>query len=152
MNESQERLLDERKKEFANFYKALMPTLVDFVERLGVTPAHAVLNQADQYVTYLESALRDMEITDDDDRLWLLNRMAYFIGEYFAQLLDGCWYVYEVVDSPFFARYVVGKFEKISDPGMMIDPYEIAHSFIESPIPRELSPLLSQVLSDLLPA
>lgn len=67
-----------------------MPALVEFIDGIGIKPAHAVLTQAGQYVPHVERALRELTVTEAD-RAWLLSRMMYVIGEYFAQQHGGCW-------------------------------------------------------------
>ena len=99
--------LEKRKAGFEQFYKELMPVVVDFVGKLGINPAHEVLKRADEFVPYLDRALQAMVVADEQDRAWLLTRMGYFIGEYFVQKHGGCWYVNEVQGSRYFGRYVV---------------------------------------------
>lgn len=77
-------LLERRRVGFDAFYNELMPCLVDFVGKMGVNPAHMVLNQAAAYVPLLEVALQNMAVADDEDHDWLAARMGYFIGEYFV--------------------------------------------------------------------
>lgn len=141
--------LEKHKSEFDDFYKGLIPALVEFVGRMGIQPAHEVLSHAVQYAPYLASALRDMAVDDEQDRIWLLTRMGYFIGEYFAQKYSGCWYVNDVAGSRYFARYVVGQFASLSKPGVMLDPFEVAQAYVDAKAPRELDMLLSEVEAQL---
>lgn len=143
-------VLTKRKSEFENFYKELIPVLVEFIELMGIKPAHEVLNHAEKYVPYLGQALENMAVADRDDRNWLLARMAYFLGEYFAQKYRGSWYVNEVYESRFFARYVVGQFEKISNQALMIDPFEIAQAYVDHVVPRKLEALILEVEAEIL--
>ncbi|MGE8453063.1 MAG: hypothetical protein ACN6OP_21085 [Pseudomonadales bacterium] len=143
-------MLEKRKSEFDLFYKELIPALVEFVGRLGIQPAHGVLNHAVQYAPYLTSALRDMTVDDEQDRTWFLTRMGYFIGEYFAQKYGGCWYVNDAEGSRYFARFVVGRFARIGKPDVMIDPFEIAQAYVDVKAPRQLDALLSEVEAHLI--
>jgi hypothetical protein len=86
-------LLEKRRAAFSQFYHELMPVLVDFVGKMGVSPAHEVLRHAEWFVPYLDRALQTMVVTNEQDRSWLLTRMGYFTGEYFVQKYSGCWYV-----------------------------------------------------------
>jgi hypothetical protein len=142
-------LLEKRKAEFAQRYQELIPALVDFVEKLGIQPGHEVLKHAVEFAPPLERALRDMKVADDPDRVWLLARMGYFIGEYFAQKYAGAWYVNEIPGSRYYARYVVGRFAALNDPKPMIDPFEIARVYVDTPPPRTLTPLLAEVDAEL---
>jgi len=135
----------ERQARFAVFHAELAPVLVDFVDALGIAPADQVLRQAGEYVPYVERALSEMAIADADDRSWLLVRMVYFIGEYFAQQYGGSWYVNETPGSPLFGRCVVGKFRTLSNSALMIDPLAIASSYVDLPCPRPLATLVAEV-------
>lgn len=138
-------LLEKRKAGFDEFYQSLMPTLVDFAGRMGINPGHEVLKNATQFAPYLDNALQNMAVADDRDRVWLLTRMGYFIGEYFAQKYGGCWYVNEISGSRYFGRYVVGQFVSLGNAALMLDPFEVAQVYIDSPIPRQLDSLLKEV-------
>ena len=135
----------ERQARFDNFYGELAPVLIDFIDALGIEPAKEVLNQAGDYLPYVEKALAEMAIADDEDRVWLLVRMMYFIGEYFAQQYGGYWFVNETPGSRFFGRCVVGKFRSFPSPSIMVDPYEIASAYVDLPCPRVLADLIADV-------
>ncbi|MDR6522202.1 hypothetical protein J2789_004892 [Variovorax paradoxus] len=138
-------LLARRQAEFEDFYKGLLAALVDFVDRLGIRPAHEVLNHAQQFAPHLETALCDLAPADEDDRTWLLTRVAYFVGEFFVQKHKGCWYVCDVNGAKYFARYVVGRFPRVPNGGIMVDPFEVAQVFVDSARPRRLSDFLEEV-------
>lgn len=142
-------LLEKRKAGFDEFYQALIPSLVEFVEKMGISSAHEVLKHAAQFAPNLDHALQDVAVADDQDRSWLLLRMGYFIGEYFAQKYGGCWYVNEIHGSRYFARYVVGQFSRLGNAALMLDPFQIAQSYVESRAPRQLEKLLAEVDAEL---
>jgi hypothetical protein len=135
----------ERQAKFDNFYAELAPVLIDFIDVLGIEPAQEVLKQAGDYLPYVEKALADMAIADDDDRLWLQVRMMYYIGEYFAQQYGGYWFVNETPGSPMFGRCVVGKFSRFPNASIMVDPFEIASAYVDLPCPRLLADLVAEV-------
>lgn len=137
----------ERQQKFDHFYAELAPVLVDFIDVLGIDPATEVLKQAGQYLPYVDKALQDMAIADEEDRKWLLVRMMYFIGEYFAQQYGGYWFVNETPGSRLFGRCVVGKFTKFAKGNLMVDPFEIAVAYVDSAMPRQLSPLVAGIES-----
>lgn len=147
--QAQANMIEKRKGEFEDFYKGLIPSLVEFVDRLGVKPAHEVLNQAMQFAPHLNAALRDLQVSDEQDRIWLLTRVAYFVGEYFAQKHGGCWYVNDIEGSRYFGRYVVGRFPSFQKPTLMLDPFELAQAYVDTPPPRNLEDLLAEVDSEL---
>jgi hypothetical protein len=142
-------LLHKRKAGFEEFYRNLIPALVDFIDKIGIEPAHQVLKQAVQYAPHVGRALERMEVAGEEDRTWLLARLGYFIGEYFAQQHGGCWYVNELAGSRYFGRYVVGRFAGFGNAGLMIDPFHVAHAYVDSPVPRQLEKLLAEVEAEL---
>ncbi|WP_175773480.1 hypothetical protein [Paraburkholderia phenazinium] len=141
--------LESRKAGFEQFYKELMPVLVDFVGKMGISPAHEVLRHAGQFVPLLSNALQSVPVENAEDRLWLLVRMSYFIGEYFAQKYGGCWYVNECPDSRYFGRYVVGRFAGLDTDLPMLDPSQVAQAYVDEPVPRDLEKLLAAVDAEL---
>jgi hypothetical protein len=149
MDETETDTLMQRKAGFEDFYKQLIPALVDFVQKMGINPAHEVLNHAPNYLPFLASALRDVSVASDADRTWLLPRVAYFIGEYFVQRYGGCWYVNDIEGSRYFARYVVGRFSKLLNPSTMLDPFEAAREYVDSPPPRDLEKLTEMIDAEL---
>lgn len=146
MTPEQEDLVRKRKSEFDAFYNELMPCLVDFVGRMGVTPAHEVLRHAPIFVPNLSLALKDLAIADEGDRTWLLTRLGYFIGEYFAQKYSGAWYVNENPTSKYLGRYVIGKFAMPTRGELNIDPFVMAEAYVAILTPRTLA--LENILSE----
>lgn len=142
-------LLQKRQRDFSDFYEELIPALVDFVGRLGIQPAHEVLKHAAQFEPYVSQATADFVIEGEDDRTWLVARMGYFIGEYFAEKYSGCWYVNDIPNSRYFARFVVGKFDIPSQRALMLDPFEVAAAYVAEPAPRALGKLLAEVEREL---
>jgi len=149
MTAEEARLINRRKADFGKFYSELLPALVDFVEKMGITPAHEVLKQANQYVPYLERALQNMAVGDEADRVWLVTRLGFFVGEYFVQKYGGCWYVNDISGSTYCGRYVVGQFSTLNNSALMLDPFEIAQAYVNEPMPRTLARLLEEVDSEL---
>ena len=137
-------LLDRRKTGFEQFQADLVPALVRFIAGLGIDPAREVLGNAETLVGPVESALAEQQIASEEDRVWLLVHLTYFVGEYFVQRYGGCWYVDEVEGSRFFARYVVGRFRSPMAPAAMVDPSVIAQTFVDTSPPRSLRRLLDE--------
>ena len=131
----------ERQASFDHFHAELAPVLVDFIDALGIAPAQEVLRQAGHFLPYVEQALSEMAIADAEDRDWLLVRMTYFVGEYFAQQYGGVWLIDETAGSRSFGRCVVGKF---SNGGRTVDPLAIASAYVDLPCPRPLAALVAE--------
>ena len=58
----QEQLLQQSQTAFDAYYDALGASLVNFVERLGIQPAHEVLTNAAEYLPYIDAAMRGIVI------------------------------------------------------------------------------------------
>lgn len=129
----------ERRAKFESFYRELLPALVTFVDSLGIKPAHEVLNNANQFIPFLDMALQDLIVANNDERVWLTTQVGYFIGECFAQRHSGCWYLEESLSAEHFGRYVVGRFEQNPLPVSSIDPFEKSMAFVSLPPPRRLA-------------
>jgi len=149
MTPEQKQLLDKRKEDFPAFYEQLIPSLVDFVGKMGISPAHEVLKNAPMFVPLLSTALQNLDVVDEQDKVWLLTRLGYFIGEYFTQKYSGAWYPNENPASRYFARYVVGKFNMNSERELNLDPFMLAEAYISAAMPRALEPLLDEAEQEL---
>jgi hypothetical protein len=145
MTSQEAALLKAKKDDFPAFYEALVPDLVDFIDAFKIQSPHLVLKNAPEYLPYLHNALADGKIIEPGDRTWLLIRLGYFIGEFFAQKYEGAWYVNEISGSRYFARYVIGQFDRAMNPNLMIEPFEVARDFVDSTVPRNLKQLVSEV-------
>lgn len=149
MNPEQASLLERRQAAFEKFYAELMPALVEFTGNLGISPAHEVLNHAVRFAPLLDVALANMAVANERERTGLVARVAYFVGKYFVQKYDGCWYVNGIAGSRYFARYVVGQFALVTNAASMLDPMDIAQVYVDEPLPRNLEKLLQEVESEL---
>lgn len=149
MTPEQKQLLDKRKKDFPVFYVQLIPSLVDFIGKMSISPAHEVLKNAPVFVPLLSTALQNLDVVDEQDKVWLLTRLGYFIGEYFTQKYSGAWYPNENPTSRYFARYVVGKFSMKSERELNLDPFMLAEAYISTATPRSLEPLLHEAEQEL---
>ncbi len=144
----EQELLDSRKRGFDAFHEERMPVLVHFMELLALPEPGLVLVHAERYLPPLDQWLQQQTISDEH-RAWLGARVTYFVGEYFAQILNGYWLVNEFPETRTFARYVVGGFSKISNSKAMLDPFEVADECLAEPPGRSLMKLLTEVEQEL---
>nr|WP_294780457.1 hypothetical protein [uncultured Flavobacterium sp.] len=142
-------LLEKRKANLDTFYKDLLFELVNFIKHLEIKDAHIVLKQAFLFVDDLDIFFKNIMIVNEDERIWLITRIGYFVGEYFVQKYQGCWIVCEVTNSSYFGRYVIGDFAAFED-NRIFDPFEVAQMYVGTSIPRQLNTLLKEIDSDLL--
>jgi hypothetical protein len=148
LTNEEEELIERRRADFEKVLHERMPVLTEFMKLLNLPNPPMVLVNADHYLASLDQWMKDQDISSND-RVWIHTRIGYYIGEYFVQRLSGHWFVNDVIDSRFFAMYVVGEFHNIQNPNAMIDPFRIANDFLSEPKGRSLSGLLSTVEKEL---
>jgi hypothetical protein len=151
LTEEEHKLLAERKERFSTFFDERLSVLKDFMERLNLADPVLVAIKAENFLLPLDLFLKEQDV-DSDLRPWILTRLGYYIGELLVQKLNGIWFVNEIADSRYFARYVVGKFMGISNKNAMIDPFlvaEVALSEATKHGDTSLTDLINEILNDL---
>jgi hypothetical protein len=138
--------LDRRRSEFDRFLAERLPLLTDFMRVLELPEAPLVLVEAERFLTPLDTWVSNQDISPGDEG-WLVTRLGYFAGEYLVQRLSGCWFLDEIPDSRYFARYVVGRFALAVSPHAMVDPFAIAGDCITKA--RSLNTALTDVENEL---
>ncbi|KQQ53631.1 hypothetical protein ASF84_17625 [Pseudomonas sp. Leaf127] len=136
--ETPEALLARRIAGFDAFRSERLPVLHEFCTSLGFAEPHEVLIRPERFLPLLDDGFRHAHISEQN-RAWFITRIGYFIGEYLVCRYQGCWQVDTVPGSPTFARYGVGDFSFAEPQGVMIDPFEIAQGYADSPAPRDLA-------------
>jgi len=79
----------------------------------------------------------------------ILVKVGYYIGDYFAQKYGGHWFVNDIQESRFFARYVVGKFIAPVRENAMIDTFDAAQAYADTAPPRVLDDKRKEIESEL---
>ena len=119
------------------FVQESMPVLIDFMERLELPYPDMVLKEAEKYAAPLDAWMRD-QVIEPGNRIWILTRIGYFIGELLNQRLGGCWFLDEDAGSPYFLQYVVGQFTRLNNPNARIAPFALADYYVAQPPGRDL--------------
>ena len=140
--------LARRKQQFELFLEERMPVLTEFIADLGLSDAAMVLVDADRFLLPLSQFLKFQEIAAAD-RVWIMTRLGYFTGEWLVQRFGGCWFLNEVPDSRYFLQYVVGQFTQLENSNAMLDPFQVAADLVDTPAPRDLAQLLTEMESEL---
>jgi hypothetical protein len=148
LNENERRQLEVRRQRFEQFLAERLPVLTDFMARLELSDPQLVLVAADRYVSAVDAWLT-WQVIEGDDRVWLLTRVGYLVGECLVQKFGGCWLINEVPDSAFFGRYVVGQFPGAANPDATVDPFALAASLVDQPPGRSLCKALEEVEHDI---
>ncbi|AHL32071.1 hypothetical protein CD58_03810 [Pseudomonas brassicacearum] len=136
-SETAESLLARRVAGFDLFKAERMPVLHDFCKSLGFDEPHEVLNRPEKFLSTLDSGFMNAVISEEN-RVWLITRMGYYIGEYLVCLYDGLWLIDKDPSSPTFAKYVVGDFSFDGVIAKVVDPFEMAQCYVDTPVPRFL--------------
>ncbi|WP_178120644.1 hypothetical protein [Pseudomonas sp. PB101] len=137
---SPEHLLARRIAGFDAFRLERLPVLRDFSKILGFDQPHEILIMPQKFLPQLDSYFRNA-VVSDEDRVWIITRIGYYIGEYLVTLYDGFWLVDEDHASPTFSRYIVG-----DESALKVDPFEIAQKYADTPVPRSLIQELENAL------
>ena len=135
--EKADELLTRRIAEFETFRTERLPVLHEFCKGLGLDQPHEVLNEPQKFLPLLDRGFQHAVISEEN-RVWLVTRIGYYIGEYLISLQGGYWLVDKNPLAPSFARYVVGDFAKAGVKTKVVDPFEIAQRYATTPAPRFL--------------
>lgn len=144
MTHEERQLLEKRRVSFRAFSAERAPVLSDFAERLELPTPARISTEPTLFLNRVDAFMREQEI-DEDDRLWILTRMGYYIGELLIEKLGGGWFVNEDPDSRYFLHYVVGRFPGASNQGAMVAPFEVAAYLVAQPPGRSLIDLVLEV-------
>nr|WP_288498685.1 hypothetical protein [uncultured Pseudomonas sp.] len=138
-------ILRRRLQEFESFRKERLPVLHKFAETLGFPDPHLILLKPAEFISGISDFFSN-HVIEEDDRVWLLTRIGYFLGEFFICTYDGCWMVDEDAGSKTFSRHIVGDFSLVDKYG--VDPFELAALYVDTPAPRSLKLQLDDFLTN----
>ncbi len=142
LTEEERGILERRRSGFDAFFQESRPVLVDFMDRLELPEPHMVLRDAERYLLPVDSWMKS-QVVMPEDRIWILTRIGYFIGELLNQRFGGYWFLDEDPQSPYFSQYVVGQFTGVPNPYARISPLALAAYYVDQPPGRSLSDLLT---------
>ena len=147
MTEEQRALLDRRRAAFDDVIAQLEPSLIELADHLGLEHPDAAMRRLDAILSALDLILPrlDFAALGSDELLWLHTRLLYFVGAWLVEKFEGRWLLQDDPESEFFMRFVVGGFERCSDPSLMVDPLELTLFVLESPETHRLSTTLAGV-------
>jgi hypothetical protein len=141
-------LRQHRREQFAAFSEERRDVLIDFAHRLQLPDPAAIIEEPKRYLASIAAFMKGQTIREDD-RIWILTRLACFIGELLAHEFRGTWFLNEIPDSRYFLQIVVGRFLEVDSPAAMVAPFEIAASFVNEPQGRDLERAVEDVEKEL---
>jgi hypothetical protein len=130
--------------ELPAFLEQKGPVLIDFAKRLDLSEPELVVTNPAQCLDAISVFMRD-QLVNEDDRVWILTRLGYLIGELLVRRFEGDWFLNDIPDSKYFLHYVVGRFQRIKNPDAMVAPFEVANHFLSQESGRDLALLVSEV-------
>jgi hypothetical protein len=139
---------ERRQAAFQTFFEESRPVLVDFMRKLELLEPHLVLVDAARFLAPVDDWMKKQAI-QQEDRVWIVTRLGYFIGELLNQSLGGYWFLDEELDSPYFLHYVVGRFAHLSNEKARVSPFALADQYASEPPGRSLSSILAKVEEEL---
>lgn len=148
LTENQKAELQRRKATFDEFFQESVPVLVDFIESLELPDAWRVAYEPDLFLPAVDAWTSKQEVTPED-WVWVVTRIGYFIGYVFTERLGGHWLVDENPDSPHFAHYIVGNFNRLPKPNQGVEPFAVAANYLSMPPGRSLVGEIGRVESQL---
>lgn len=145
----EETLRAKRLERMSSFIDERLPVLIDFAEGIELAMPVTIVRDPWRYLSGIAEFLRNQVITDDEDRIWIVTRLGYYIGELLIQKFGGVWFLNEIPDSPHFLEYVVGRFARASNPHALVAPFAVADYFGRQDIGRDLDGLLREIATEL---
>lgn len=126
----------------------MAPVLTDFADRLGLQNPETIVTNPNAFLEFIDDFMKSQVITDED-RIWILARLAYFIGQIFIQRFGGDWILNEIPESRFFLRYVIGEIPGVRNPFTTMDPFTAASDYLAEPPGRSLIDAISEAEREL---
>jgi hypothetical protein len=148
---TQQETLDRRRGAFDQYFAELMPVLVDFCQRLQLPEPHRVLVDPYIFLPPIDEWVAQQEFGSESgktDRVWLVTRLGYYLGELIVQRFHGCWFVEDNPNGRYFSNYVVGQFAHF--PNGRIDPNLAIMEFLDQPVGRRLCQLVDEISAELI--
>ena len=141
--------LQRRRDGLAQFLDERMPVLVEFCKALELSEPHRVLTNPSIFLSSIAEwvAQQDVANAPQQDRVWLVTRLGYFIGEYLIETCGGCWFLDENPDSRWYTSYVVGEFPRCQH--VRVDPFRLAMEAVERHAGQSLEVLMREVSGEI---
>ncbi len=140
-------LIEKRKQNLDSFVNQGYDIIVDFAGMLQLEKPFEVLKDPaaiERMINVIHDLIKD-ELIEDEDRIWLMTGVGYTMGESLIQRYQGYWNVNENESSDQYGRFVVFATAPAGDKHYPIDILEAAKELIDTPAPRDLKKLLTEI-------
>src|SRR5215211_1880800 len=91
---TEQETLQKRRQGFDGFVHEVTPILVDFADRLGLENPNTIADKPDDFLDPIDDFMKG-QIIEEEDRVWTITRLGYFIGQVLIQRLGGEWLLNE---------------------------------------------------------
>jgi hypothetical protein len=140
--------LEKRRLGFDPFVQEIAPVLCEFAHLLRLPNPETITKDPDAFLEAIDDFMRN-QVISDENRVWAMARIAYFIGQLSIQRLGGEWMLNEHPNSRFFLQYVIGRMPGVRNPNAMIAPFVIASEYLAQPPARNLTRIISEAEKEL---
>ena len=139
---------DERRQQFADFKEEIEVVLIDLAQGLGLEE-RALLTEPEAHLAVIDKLVTEQEV-DEQLRRQLLARVGCLVGQMLCARLQGYWIIDETPDSPHFLHFVVGRFNQLTSPALMADPFAVAAAYLDQMQVKDLAGLIGAVINELM--
>jgi hypothetical protein len=122
--------------------------LVEFAEDLSFDVPTSIVSDPEAALLMLHRFLVGQSV-DEEDFSWIVSRLAAFVGELLVYRLGGHWLLCAQTESRFSGRYVVDVLVPGERRAVLVDPFEVAATFVLQPPPRSLVDHLAGVMLEI---
>jgi hypothetical protein len=148
LTEEEKATRNRMRKQLYPFIQECWPLLSDFMERLGSKEPTLIVMDPEQCLETIDNFMK-YQVVEPDDRIWIMTRIACYLGELLVHRFGGVWFLNEIPDSRYFLKYVVGRFTRIRNYNAMVDPFYIADVYVSEPPGRSLSEFVEETAEEL---
>jgi hypothetical protein len=141
-------LIERRRSELDKFVEESFSVIIDFADRLGINNPHEILMDFDVLKKFMFVTVNDFmktQTVNPDDRVWIITRMGYLMGEYFKEKYSGYWTVNDNQNSNQYGKYVVFAKSPTLDAQYPVDAFGVAVEFVDQTGERDLIHLITEI-------
>ena len=140
--------MQDRSRGFEDFMRERLDMLVEFAEDLSFDVPTSIVSDPEAALLILDPFLVGQTV-GEEDFAWIVSRLAAFVGELLICRLGGFWLLYTQSASRFHVLFVVDVRVLGDQQDVLVDPFEVAATFVLQPPPRSLVDHLAGVMLEI---